>query len=62
MSLFIPDKLRKGENMNWLVKQLRKETWSPYVAGILLGMVGILAVCCSSNCWVLRGHLKTWPE
>jgi uncharacterized membrane protein YedE/YeeE len=30
--------------MNWLVKQLRKEEWSPYAAGILLGIVGILTV------------------
>ncbi len=30
--------------MNWIVKQIRKEEWSPYVAGILLGIVGILAV------------------
>src|SRR5512142_3009317 len=30
--------------MNWLTKQLRKELWSPYVAGVLLGIVGILAV------------------
>ncbi len=30
--------------MNWLIKQIRKEEWSPYAAGILLGIVGILAV------------------
>lgn len=30
--------------MNWLTKQLHKELWSPYVAGVLLGIVGILAV------------------
>lgn len=30
--------------MNWIVKQIRKEEWSPYVAGTLLGIVGILAV------------------
>jgi len=30
--------------MNWLSKQIRKEEWSPYVAGILLGIVGILTV------------------
>lgn len=30
--------------MNWLIKQIRKEEWSPYAAGILLGVVGILAV------------------
>jgi uncharacterized protein len=30
--------------MNWITKQFRKDTWSPYVAGILLGIVVILAV------------------
>ncbi len=35
--------------MNWLTKQLGKELWSPYAAGVLLGIVGILAV--------LAGHL-----
>ena len=30
--------------MNWLKKQLGKELWSPYAAGILLGIVGILTV------------------
>ena len=30
--------------MNWIIKQIRKEEWSPYAAGILLGLVGILTV------------------
>ncbi len=30
--------------MNWIVKQFKKETWSPYAAGVLLGITGILAV------------------
>jgi uncharacterized membrane protein YedE/YeeE len=30
--------------MNWLMTQIRKEEWSPYVAGALLGIVGILTV------------------
>jgi hypothetical protein len=30
--------------MNWLKKQLSKELWSPYAAGIMLGFVGILTV------------------
>jgi len=34
--------------MNWIFKQIRKETWSPYAAGILLGIVGILAVLLSN--------------
>ncbi len=35
--------------MNWIVNQIRKETWSPYVAGILLGITGILAVWLSNS-------------
>jgi formate/nitrite transporter FocA (FNT family) len=45
--ILLPSKtvhVSKGENMNWLKKQLSKELWSPYAAGILLGIVGILAV------------------
>jgi hypothetical protein len=30
--------------MEWIIKQIRKEEWSPYAAGILLGVVGVLAV------------------
>jgi hypothetical protein len=30
--------------MNWLTNQLRKDLWSPYAAGALLGVVGILTV------------------
>lgn len=35
--------------MNWLIKQLHKETWSPYAAGVLLGIVGVLAVLLSNS-------------
>ncbi len=35
--------------MNWIVTQIRKEAWSPYAAGILLGIVGILAVLLSNS-------------
>lgn len=35
--------------MNWLTKQLRKETWSPYAAGALLGVAGVLAVALSNS-------------
>ncbi len=35
--------------MNWIIKQIHKETWSPYAAGILLGIVGILAVVLSNT-------------
>jgi len=39
----------KGKNMNWINMQIRKELWSPYVAGILLGIVGVLAVLLSNT-------------
>jgi uncharacterized membrane protein YedE/YeeE len=35
--------------MNWLKTQLGKELWSPYAAGILLGIVGVLAVWLSDS-------------
>ncbi len=35
--------------MKWILAQLHKETWSPYVAGILLGIVGVLAVWLSKS-------------
>ena len=30
--------------MNWFVAQLRKKTWSPYAAGVLLGVVATLSI------------------
>jgi hypothetical protein len=35
--------------MNWIKKQISKELWSPYAAGILLGIVGILAVVLANS-------------
>jgi uncharacterized protein len=35
--------------MKAILKYISKETWSPYVAGILLGVVGILAVWISNS-------------
>jgi len=35
--------------MNWLKQQLSKELWSPYAAGILLGIVGILTVLIANS-------------
>ena len=35
--------------MNWLKTQFQKELWSPYVAGVLLGIVGVLAVWMSDS-------------
>lgn len=35
--------------MNFIMNYIRKETWSPYVAGILLGIVGVLTVWLSNN-------------
>ncbi len=35
--------------MKFILNYIRKDTWSPYVAGILLGVVGILAVWLSDS-------------
>ncbi len=35
--------------MTWIIRQLKKEEWSPYVAGILLGITGVLAVWLSNS-------------
>jgi hypothetical protein len=35
--------------MRWLIDQFRKETWSPYIGGALLGIVGVLAVLLSDS-------------
>ena len=35
--------------MKFLMNYIRKETWSPYVAGILLGFVGIASVWISNS-------------
>jgi uncharacterized membrane protein YedE/YeeE len=35
--------------MEWIKKQFGKETWSPYAAGILLGIVVILTVVLTNN-------------
>jgi hypothetical protein len=35
--------------MNWIKTQFQKELWSPYTAGVLLGIVGVLAVWISDS-------------
>ena len=35
--------------MKFILNYIRKEEWSPYVAGILLGVVGVLAVLLSNS-------------
>jgi hypothetical protein len=35
--------------MSWISRQIIKEEWSPYLAGVLLGVVGILAVALSNS-------------
>ncbi len=35
--------------MDWLKDQFAKEEWSPYAAGALLGVVGVLAVALSNS-------------
>jgi hypothetical protein len=45
--------------MNWIKAQLRKELWSPYAAGILLGLVGSLAVLLSNSLLGGSGAFET---
>ncbi len=35
--------------MNKVIQYFRREEWSPYIAGTLLGVVGVLAVALSNN-------------
>lgn len=35
--------------MNAIIRYIRRDTWSPYVAGALLGVVGVLAVWLSNS-------------
>jgi hypothetical protein len=35
--------------MHWSIEQFRKESWSPYIAGAMLGIVGVLAVLLSDS-------------
>jgi uncharacterized protein len=45
--------------MKFFLNYLRKETWSPYVAGILLGLVGIAAVWASNSLLGASGAFET---
>ena len=45
--------------MSWLTKQIQKQEWSPYAAGVLLGLVGILTVVFSHK---LAGRLRRIRE
>ena len=45
--------------MQFILNYIRKETWSPYVAGILLGLVGILAVWASNSLLGASGAFET---
>ncbi len=45
--------------MKVIFDYIRKEEWSPYVAGILLGIVGILAVLLSSSLLGASGAFET---
>jgi uncharacterized membrane protein YedE/YeeE len=40
---------KKEPEMKFLIEYIRKDEWSPYVAGILLGVVGVLAVWLSDS-------------
>src|SRR5574341_32842 len=39
----------RRNKMNQLIQYFRREEWSPYVAGSLLGVVGVLAVWLSNS-------------
>ena len=45
--------------MNWIIQQVKKEEWSPYTAGILLGVVGVLAVWLSNSLLGASGAFET---
>ena len=45
--------------MSWLKTQLSKELWSPYVAGVLLGIVGVLAVWMADSLLGASGAFET---
>lgn len=45
--------------MNWIILQIKKEEWSPYAAGILLGIVGVLAVWLSNALLGASGAFET---
>jgi uncharacterized membrane protein YedE/YeeE len=40
---------KKEPEMKFLIEYIRRDEWSPYVAGILLGVVGVLAVWLSDS-------------
>ena len=44
--------------MKGILNYIRKETWSPYVAGILLGLVGILSVLLTDSLLVASGAFE----
>src|SRR3972149_4591130 len=39
----------RRQPMNQIIQYIRREEWSPYVAGVLLGVVGVLAVLLSNS-------------
>lgn len=45
--------------MTWIIKQIRKEMWSPYAAGALLGVVGVLAVLLSNTLLGASGSFES---
>lgn len=46
--------------MQKLLQYVRKDLWSPYVAGILLGIVGVLAVWISNSLLGASGAFETF--
>jgi hypothetical protein len=53
------DDQNEEQIMKWGLNYIRKETWSPYVAGILLGWSASLAVWRATTCWALRARSRT---
>lgn len=45
--------------MNTVIEYIKREEWSPYVAGILLGVVGVLAVWLSNSLLGASGAFET---
>lgn len=46
--------------MSWVMQQLKKESWNPYVAGALFGVVVALAPIRGIS-WGRPGASSTWP-
>jgi hypothetical protein len=48
---------KKSSFLSWLWERFRQENWSPYIAGIGLGLVGILAVVAANHLMTASGGI-----